>query len=527
MSSTNHDTLELNYELEEEIHAAVGRETGIFQVTHQRDSSALDHTSDTEEDWTRRANRATRRTARIDRAEAHGSDSDGDPVPQERDPASIGDLRRQIQLENAQGEVPEADRAIFEEYFGDRFRRPTSPTGRGWQNRARIAAGARIAIERYGPSSHAIRNTSLLEPMIVPAAPVTGLCELDRARQRRLRQEAARNEYVRRCNQELRTYNRARAAQLELERIADECEDALRAHCRLSDLDVMRSELNARAMAFKAEDPTGFDKWADHIAVAHGCSASKSRQHQIIQWYTRGVPARLVRQVRRVEAYYTTEQYLNVKLQQAQSRFGACEVPPTVYLQEDDDMWAGSTWAGGIKKVFFGYDPVASLNGFQAYVPKGEGAAMLKHFGNNFAARKVRLQHASAQHFPVLAGMMNSFVRSAFDVLSAAEHVPRGIRTPLVEYLNNPLQYQPEGENGGSDGNESDGSEVATIVSEMLAAANVAGRIVRLRLRGRERTTQHAPGGVLNGGEEGVGGEVPADGENDSGSASMDEGGSP
>jgi hypothetical protein len=160
-------------------------------------------------------------------------------------------------------------------------------------------------------------------------------------------------------------------------------------------------------------------------------------------------------------------------------------------------------------------------------VPKGEGAAMLKHFGNNFAARKVRLQHASAQHFPVLAGMMNSFVRSAFDVLSAAEHVPRGIRTPLVEYLNNPLQYQPEGENGGSDGNESDGSEVATIVSEMLAAANVAGRIVRLRLRGRERTTQHAPGGVLNGGEEGVGGEVPADGENDSGSASMDEGGSP
>jgi hypothetical protein len=160
MSSTNHDTLELNYELEEEIHAAVGRETGVFQVTHQRDSSALDYTSDTEEDWTRRANRATRRTARIDRAEAHGSDSDGDPVPQERDPASIGDLRRQIQLENAQGEVPEADRAIFEEYFGDRFRRPTSPTGRGWQNRARIAAGARIAIERYGPSSLATHLSS-------------------------------------------------------------------------------------------------------------------------------------------------------------------------------------------------------------------------------------------------------------------------------------------------------------------------------------------------------------------------------
>ena len=96
MSSINRDTLELNYELEDEFHTAVGRETGILEVTHQRDSSFLDYTSDTEEDWTRRANRVTRRTARINRAEANGPDSDGDPVSQERDPASIGDLRRQM-----------------------------------------------------------------------------------------------------------------------------------------------------------------------------------------------------------------------------------------------------------------------------------------------------------------------------------------------------------------------------------------------------------------------------------------------
>jgi hypothetical protein len=373
--------------------------------------------------------------------------------------------------------------------------------------------------------------------VVVPAAPVTGLCELDRARQRRLRQEAGRNEYVRMCNRELRLYNRARAAQLELERIADECEDALRAHCRLSDLDVMRSELNARAMAFKEEDPAGFDKWADHITVAYGCSTSKSRQHQIIQWYTRGVPGYALRQVRRVELYYTTEQYLKVKLQQAQSRYGACQVPSTVYLQEDDDMWAGSTWAGGVKRVIFGYDPVGSLSGFQGYLPKGEGAAMIKYFENNFAARKVRLQHASAQHFPVLAGMMKSFVRSAFEALGASEYVFGGTRTPLVEYLNNPLQYQPEGEssslltgahgNDSRDGNESDGSEVAPIISEMLAAANVAGRIETLRLEERERTAQHGPEGALSDDEEGAGGDVQADGENDSGSASMDEGSSP
>ena len=54
----------------------------MFEVSYQRDISSLDTTSDTEEDWTRRANRATRRTARINRAEANGSDSDGEPVPQ-------------------------------------------------------------------------------------------------------------------------------------------------------------------------------------------------------------------------------------------------------------------------------------------------------------------------------------------------------------------------------------------------------------------------------------------------------------
>jgi hypothetical protein len=535
MSSTNRsDTIETNFELSEAFSEAVGPMSGIFEATYYTDSNALDYTSDTEENWIRRANRNTRRAARINRAEANDSDSDGEPVAQEREPTTVADLRRQIRREAEQGEVPEADRAIFEEYFGDRYRRPTSPTGRGWQNTARIAAGARITNEIYGPSRHALRNTSLLEPALVPGPPVTGLCALDRARRERLRTEAGRNEYFRTCNRMMRVYNRQRAAQLELERRADECEDALRAHRRLSDLAVMRTELNARAVAFKEDDPAGFDKWADHITVAHGCSTSKSRQHQIIQWYTRGVPGYVLRQVRRVEVYYTTEAYLKVRLQLAQARYGAVEGPSMVYLQENDDLWAGSTWAGNIERVFFGYDPVNTLNGFQAYMPKGEGtAAMLKHFSSNFAARKVRLEHASAQHFPFLVAMMKNFVHSALKVLSAPEHLhqTKPARDALVEYLHYQVQYQPVGETSswpdarGAASN--DGSEVAPIVSEMVAAVNAAERIETLRMEERVRA-QHALQGALDDDEGGAGGVAPRDGEDDDlGSASMDEGSSP
>jgi hypothetical protein len=367
----------MNFQLEEELSTLLGPATGIFEATYHSNPDSLNENSDSEESWIRRGNRITRRTARINTMEANGSDSDGEPIAQEREIATIHDLRRQIRQEVIQGDVSEADQATFEEYFGDRYRRPTSPTGRGWQNTARIDAGARISNRIYGPSINAIRNTTLMEPALVSAGPPAGLCASRRVQQQRIDSQAEGMRQIREADREMRVHMRDQLHQASSERLADECEDALHAHRRLSDLDVMRSELNARAMAFREQDPAGFEGWADHIAVAHACSTSKSRQHQIIQWYTRGVPGRVLRQVRRVEIYYTMEQGLKVRLQQAQAQYGASVAPVVVYHTEDDDTWAGSPWAGGIRQVFFGYDPVPSANGFHYYVPKGEGAAML------------------------------------------------------------------------------------------------------------------------------------------------------
>ena len=320
----------------------------------------------------------------------------------------------------------------------------------------------------------------------------------------------------------------------------------LRDYRSFNDLDAMKNELNTRAMAFKDEDPSGFEGWADHITVAHACSTSKSRQHQIVQCYTRGVPGRVLRQVRRVEIYYTMEQGLKVRLQQAQAQYGASVAPGVVYHTEDDDIWAGNLWAGGIRQVFFGYDPVPSANGFHYYVPKGEGAAMLKHLAGNFAARKVRLQHASRQHFSLLAGMMKSFVHSALLVLSRPEYVNtvdpdvQGLikiaRDGLEEYLRNPLEYEPENESSssavgvqgsdGDDGNESDGSDVASIANSMLNAAKIL-ETAALDRRDGAREAAFTEQFMQGGDEEGAAGSVPADGEDDGGSASMDEGSSP
>ena len=536
----------MNFQLEEELSTLLGPATGIFEATFHSNPESLNDNSDSEESWTRRGNRTSRRTARINAMEANGSDSDGEPIAQEREVATIHDLRHQIRQEALQGDVSAADQAIFEEYFGDRYRRPTSPTGRGWQNSARVAAGARIANEMYGPSIHAARHTSLLARFFVSAAPPAGLCAEGRARQRRIDTEATRVAYTRRVNREMRIQNGNRARILDLERVADEREDMLRDHRSSNDLEAMKNELNARAMAFKDEDPSGFAGWADHITVAHACSTSKSRQHQIVQWYTRGVPGRVLRQVRRVEIYYTMEQGLKVRLQQAQAQYGASVAPGAVYRTEDDEIWAGSPWAGGIRQVFFGYDPVPSANGFHYYVPKGEGAAVLKHLAGNFAARKVRLQHASRQHFSLLAGMMKSFVHSALLVLSRPEYVNtvdpdvQGLikiaRDGLEEYLRNTLEYEPENESSssaigvqGSDGdddNESDGSDVASIANGMLNAARIL-EAAALDRRDGARIAAFTEQFMQGGDEEGAAGSVPADGEDDGGSASMDEGSSP
>jgi hypothetical protein len=507
----------------------------------------IDDDSDTEgEDWVLRGRYNRRRAARTDTLEADNSDSDGEPVPQAREPPTIGDLRLQIQQEAIQGDVSLADQAVFEEYFGDRYRRPTSPTDRGWQNTARIAAGARISNGIYGASINAIRDTTLVAPPLVSAGPPAGICASRRVQQQRIDAEAE----VMRQNQEADRATRVRIReqinQASLGRLADECEDALRAHRRLSDLDVMRTELNARAMAFREQDPSGFDAWADHITVAHACSTSKSRQHQIVQWFTRGVPGRVLRQVRRVELYYTTEAYLQERLLEANVHAGARRAPDMRVHLKDDDRWAGNK-----KKLFFGYDPEYSVNGFADHVPKGEGVDIVTHLRKNWTARKIRLQHASAQHLPVLVDMMGKFIIKARAVLAQLEQASAGdaeleqlfrrAGEGVSQRISQPYEYQREGapspsegasspsEVGvraaeGDDGNESDGSDFTAIVDEF---ANAARLLEARALEERDRAREDAFWTSYSGGEEGAGGNVPADGEDDDGSASMDEGSSP
>jgi hypothetical protein len=460
MSSSNRDNTDMPFELQlqqEALVARAGSAAGtVFETLyrHQRESSTTrnddnGNSDNEEESWVRRGRHNTRRAARINRAEDDGADSDGEYVPQDHTPQTMGALGRQIELEAMQGNIPEADQDLFEEFFGNRYRRPTSPTGRGWQNTARIAAGERINNELYGPSINAIRDTSLLNPLFISAGPPPGLYPSRRAHQQRIDAETER---VRQAADEDRAQGaliRERTVQSNLGRMADAAEDALREHRRSHDLAAMKNELNVRAMAFRGVDAAGFEGWADHITFAHACSTSKSRQHQIIQWYTRGVPGRVLRQLRRIELFYTTEAYLLERLLEARVHTRAHRAPDMRHHPKDDDCWAGNK-----KRLFFGYDPAHSVNGFSDYEPKGEGVAMIKHCEANFAARKVRLQHASAKHLPVLVSMMESFVEEAMAALYRAEEASTSdpalqrmfdrASDPLSEYQACPPQYQPE-----------------------------------------------------------------------------------
>jgi hypothetical protein len=509
-----------------------------YMAFFQNHPNLLDNDSDIEEEsWVRRGCHNASRAARIDAIEADGSDSDGELVFQERKPSTIGGLRRQIQREAAQGNVSEADQDIFEEYFGDRYRRPTSPTGRCWQNTARIAAGARISNQIYGPSIDAIRNTSLMEPEFVSAGPPSGMCASRRVCQRRIDAEAEVARQIREEDRAMQAHLHDLAYQQSLDRVADANEDALREHRRSHNLDTMRNELKARAMAFKEEDPAGFDKWAGHIVVAHKCSTSKSRQHQIIQWYTCGVPGRVLRQVRRVELYYTTEAYLEERLLDAHVYTSARRSPDMRIHLKDDDRWAGNK-----RQLFFGYDPEKSVNGFSDYVPKGEGIAIIKHLRANFTARKVRLMHASTQHYPILVDMMYKFARAAMAGLEAARASAGDPASQLglgraidgiSQLLSRPTEYEPERESSssavgvqgpdGDDGNESDGSDVASITNDFARLLEEAELDRQYEAREGRSFAQLV---MQSGDEQGTGGGVPPDGEEDVGDASMDEGSS-
>jgi hypothetical protein len=142
--------------------------------------------------------------------------------------------------------------------------------------------------------------------------------------------------------------------------------------------------------------------------------------------------------------------------------------------------------------------------------------------------------------------MMKSFVHSALLVLKKPEHVNnvdpdvQGLikiaRDGLEEYLHTPLEYQPESEpsssaigvqgSDGDDGNESDGSDIASIANGMLNAARIL-EAAALDRRDGAREAAFTEQFMQGGDEEGAAGSVPADGEDDGGSASMDEGSSP
>lgn len=550
MSSTNPGNDNMTFELrlqQEQLAAYAGSAAGVaFETVYNWNSDLHNYDSDDEEEsWTHRSNRNSRRVARIDTNEATQSDSDSEQVDQQRDAASlsIDELRRQILQGNEQGDVSEADRVIFEEYFGDRLRGPTSPNGRGWQNRARIAAGERISNAIYGTSIDAIRDTSLEEPVVTSAYPPPGLCAARRRARRRIDAETERAVQAHETDRAIRTRERALALQAAHGRFSDACEDSLRTHRRSNDLNALINQLKVRATAFKEKDSAGFDAWANHITVAHACSTSKSRQHQIIQWYTRGVPGRVLRQVRRVEVYYTTEAFLKERLAESQSRAGDGRGRDRRQDLTDDDVWAGNE-----ENLFFGYDAEKPVNGFQDYVPKGEGAAMIKHLTSNFEARKTRLQHASRQHFSVLGPMVDEFASRATLVLDegepasgadpALQALMRHARDALRQYRSNPPRFQSKGEpspsaagvhrTDGNDGNESDASDVPEIVNRMRSAAIMFAA-----------TTLHQRGGLTaeiegmlarpqeqiahSDDEEAPGGNVPPDGEDDDGDESMDE----
>lgn len=211
--------------------------------------------------------------------------------------------------------------------------------------------------------------------------------------------------------------------------------------------DPLIDELGRLARGWKVVDPLTWAQWARHMTVAEHCTTSKARQLQIARWFRRKLPHDVSHAVNRLSHHYYNERLIVKELRGLQMRAG--ELPFTEPALEDDDIWAEE-----LEDVQdgLGFERPHYINGFQDYVPKGEGIDMFKHMMAHFEARKTRLQHCDEEEFEELSVTFMRWCEGALNHVLNLPNVGGDFDNAksqailrLENYVDRPIKCEPLG----------------------------------------------------------------------------------
>jgi hypothetical protein len=437
----------------------------VHDRTHPNENDDANDSGDEQPNFNSRYLRRALHRMRVDEEEASGDTSDvsDDVIPM--DPTTY----RQHAISNGRPVANEEDRGIFDQFFGNPNRLAQAASGRGWENTRFISAGARLSRLQYGRSEDAWNNTSLDPPEPTSSDPV-----LSRAADHR---RAALEQEAHQLIDRLEARHWVREEERD-EEIDEERWEALGAtavnrtnlnrHRQSGEMERLEQELANRIREFRQSDPEAYAEWQAFARVTNRATASRSRQLQILQWYTGGpsgsihdparrVPQGLLRQLRRYEQWYTEEARLQTSLHVAEMEDESRpELSPRRMTAADDNYWGFHT------EQIFGYEGREFRNGFSDYIARGPGggALLLDHLRANWEAREMRLLHASHTEHRELWRRMVAFAqstRAAFAILNnhfdgqsasaRAEHV-RPLEIAISEFPDQIYQFRgPRGYN--------------------------------------------------------------------------------
>jgi hypothetical protein len=437
----------------------------VYDRTHSSENDDANDSGDEPPNFNSRYLRRALHRMRVDEEEASDDTSDVSEDVTPMDPTTY----RQHAICNGRPVANEEDRGIYEEYFGNPNRLPQAPSGRGWENTRLIAAGARPSRLQYGRSEDAWNNTSLNPPEPTSSDPAFSRA----ADRRRAAREQEAHELIDRLEARQEAREERRYEQIDEERwealgATAVSRTNLRLHRQSGEMERLEQELVNRIREFRQSDPEAYAEWQAFAGVANRATVSRSRQLQILQWYTGGpsgsihdparrVPQGLLRQLRRYEQWYTEEARLETSLHVAQMEDESRpELSPRKMIAANDNYWGFHT------EQVFGYERREFRNGFSDYIARGPGggARLLDHLRANWEVREMRLLHASHTEHRELWRRMVAFAqstRAAFAILNQhydsqsasarAEHV-RPLEITISEFPDQIYQFRgPHGYN--------------------------------------------------------------------------------
>lgn len=426
-----------------------------LQVAHNTEEAMADvvayawnnaHAQNNDEDsgseegsWARTGRHRTRAADAIDRGERDRRNNES-PPPRNHD---YEVRRRGRDFEAAlasrfEGTASANDVFVFRRTF-NRFLNLPLPVGTGWESRAGILEGMRIMNQEYGPSNVALLDTTLDPTMPTFSGTPSQLCH---SRREQLRRRDERRGLVYRLGSSLL---RRRTNMLQ-----QNLDDRMTAYVNATENDLRQYQLSGdgiideftrRIAIFRTDNPTTFSAWAEHLTIAEHATTSPSRRFQIAQWFTRDVPGKVARQLRRVEIFHTNVGILKERLRIAQVEVGEIEDEPNREIRlRTDELWQSDP-----QRYDFGWEITETTNGFSDYIPRGKDASVevAKHILANFEVRKVRLAHAKAMEASTLNKRMRKFIGRALSWIYSMSNpdTPREIQVCMRRVANRLVAY--------------------------------------------------------------------------------------